>query len=175
MRRPKRFWKLSKPFCDKEQTMDTSRFPELIKDIYRAVNELEEMFTDADGHKRHFTPDGHMVGSIGEVLAAYHYGIELFTASYKVHDGEIEGRKVQIKATQGDSIALSSEPDYLLVLKISKEGVAKEIYNGPGKVVWDLVKDKPTPKNGQFQIGSSKLRLLMKEIPGSERIKRINL
>lgn len=154
--------------------MDKSRFPELIKDIYRAVNELEVMFTDEFGRKRHFTPDGHMVGSIGEVLAAYHYGIELFTASYKVHDGEVEGRKIQIKATQGDFIALSSEPDYLLVLKISKEGVGEEIYNGPGKVVWDLVKDKPTPKNGQFQIGSSRLKSLMKDVPESERIKRIN-
>jgi hypothetical protein len=26
---------------------------------------------------RHFTPDGHMVGSFGEALAAHHYGIEL--------------------------------------------------------------------------------------------------
>lgn len=154
--------------------MDTTRFPQLVKDIYLSVNELEKMFTDEFGRKRHFTPDGHMVGSIGEVLAAYHYGIELYPASYKVHDGEVGERKIQIKATQGNSIAISSEPHYLLVLKISKEGVGEEIYNGPGKAVWDLVKSKPIPKNGQYQVGLSRLKMLMKSVPEAERITRIH-
>jgi hypothetical protein len=35
---------------------------------------------------RHFTPDGHMVGSIGEDFAAHHYGLQLLTASTKGHN-----------------------------------------------------------------------------------------
>ncbi len=152
--------------------LDTKRFPELVKIIYDAVNELERMF-EKNGKKRHFTPDGHMVGSIGEVLAAYHYGVELFDASYEKHDGKVDGRYVQIKATQRSSIAISSSPDYLLVLKISNEGIGEEIYNGPGNAVWDLVKDKPRPKTGQYQVRLSRLKALMMSVPASERFKRI--
>lgn len=59
------------------------------------VTELEAEFPG-----RHFTLDGHLVGSVGEVLAAYYYGIELYKASTKVHDGCIDDREVQIKITQ---------------------------------------------------------------------------
>ena len=132
------------------------------------------MFTDKEGKKRHFTPDGHMVGSIGEVLAAHHYGIRLLRASAKVHDGEVDGREVQIKATQRDSIAISSKPDYLLVLQITKEGVGQEIFNGPGQPVWDLVKDKRLPKNGQHQVSLSRLKGLMQSVSDDQKIARIN-
>lgn len=152
--------------------MDVERFPKLIKTIYSVVNELEEMFA-RDGKKRHFTPDGHMVGSIGEVLAAYHYGIELFDASYEKHDGTVSGRDVQIKATQRSTVAISSAPDYLLVLKISQEGVAEEVYSGPGNLVWNLVREKPRPKNGQYQIRLSRLKTLMESVAPSDRLERL--
>ena len=76
--------------------MDTTRFPQLLKAIYDAVDELESMFPG-----RHFTPDGHLVGSLGEALASHHYGVELFEASARCHDGVCESRQVQVKATQG--------------------------------------------------------------------------
>ncbi len=152
--------------------MDTKRFPILVKSIYEAVNELEEMFTK-DGKKRHFTPDGHMVGSIGEVLAAYHYGIELFPASHEKHDGKVGERYVQVKATQRASISISHPPDFLLVLRISKEGTAEEIYSGPGDTVWDLFKDKRMPKNGQHQVRISRLREMIREVQETDKIKRI--
>lgn len=47
--------------------MDTDRLPRIIEELYGLVRELEEMFPG-----RHFTPDGHLVGSIGECLAAHH-------------------------------------------------------------------------------------------------------
>ncbi|GAL31213.1 hypothetical protein JCM19239_6598 [Vibrio variabilis] len=59
------------------------QIPEKIRKLYEIVNELEAMFPE-----RHFTPDGHLVGSIGEVLAEYHYGLELFTASAETHDAK---------------------------------------------------------------------------------------
>ena len=52
--------------------MNKERFPQLLRSIYDAVDELERMFPD-----RHFTPDGHLVGSLGEALASFHYGIVL--------------------------------------------------------------------------------------------------
>jgi hypothetical protein len=52
--------------------VDRDRLPELVKELYRTVGELEAMFPG-----RHFTPDGHLVGSLGEGLVAHHYNLEL--------------------------------------------------------------------------------------------------
>ena len=100
---------------------------EKIKMLYSISQELEDLFPG-----RHYTPDGHMIGSIGEALAACCYGLKLFEASEKTHDGQApDGRLVQIKATQISRIAVSSEPEWLLVLKIHKDGTFSEEYNGP--------------------------------------------
>ena len=102
--------------------------PKSIRALYEIVRKLEELFPG-----RRFTPDGHLVGSIGEVLAAYVYDIELFPASTESHDGKAkDGRLVQIKATQGAIVAMRSEPQHLVVLKLHRDGTAEEIYNGPG-------------------------------------------
>ena len=79
---------------------------EKIKTLYSISQELEELFPG-----RHYTPDGHMIGSIGETLAASYYDLELFPASEETHDAKApDGRLVQIKATQINRIAISSEP-----------------------------------------------------------------
>ena len=102
---------------------------EKIKALYAISRELEQLFPG-----RHYTPDGHMIGSIGEALAASWYGLELFEASAKTHDAKApDGRLVQIKATQIDRVALSSEPEWLLVLKIHPDGTFTEEYNGPAR------------------------------------------
>ena len=83
------------------------QMPLLIQELYEIVHKLESLFPG-----RHFTPDGHLVGSIGEVLASYYYGLELLPASYKTHDAVTYDRKyVQVKATQVKSIVLGSGPD----------------------------------------------------------------
>jgi hypothetical protein len=43
-------------------THQTIKLPSAVAAIYRAVEELEKAY-----HGRKFTPDGHLVGSIGEV------------------------------------------------------------------------------------------------------------
>ncbi len=88
-----------------------------IQKLIDIVKELEAQFPG-----RHFTLDGHLVGSLGEVMAAYYYGIELFTASTEIHDGEVEGKKVQIKISQQDNIIINHKPDYLIVLYLNKNG-----------------------------------------------------
>lgn len=83
-----------------------------VQQLIQIVHNLEQAFKG-----RHFTLDGHLVGSIGEVLASYHYGIKLFEASVAVHDGLApDGRYVQIKMTQGDTIIISEQPDHLIAL-----------------------------------------------------------
>ncbi len=52
--------------------MDLDEVPRLIGCLYDIVDRLEELFPG-----RKFTPDGHLVGSIGEVIAANLYGLEL--------------------------------------------------------------------------------------------------
>lgn len=129
---------------------------ELIKELYEIVKKLEELFPG-----RPFTPDGHMVGSLGEVIAAHYYDLVLEKPSVEGYDAvDVLGRKVQIKATQGNRIAISSEPERLIVIKLLKDGTHIEIYNGPGKLIWENC--GKMQKNGQRPITLSKLRKLRK-------------
>ena len=137
---------------------------EMIQDLYKITNELETMFPG-----RKFTPDGHLVGSIGEVLVAERYGLTLLKNSTQTHDAVTsDGRFVQIKATQIKRISISSEPDYLIVIQITPDGEWTEIYNGKGSVVWNNA--GTLQKNGQRPISIAKLKKLMDTVPESEKI-----
>lgn len=141
----------------------------LIQDLYSIVKKLESHFPG-----RHFTPDGHLVGSIGEVLASHHYDLELLPASYEIHDAKTpDGKFVQIKATQGKSIGIRSEPDHLLVLKILLNGTVEEVYNGPGNLVWENA--SKMQKNGQRQISVNKLKALMSNVDRYSQLPRRNI
>jgi hypothetical protein len=149
--------------------MNEQRLPQLVRNLYRIVGELEAMFPG-----RHFTPDGHMVGSLGESLAAYHYGLELVAASTCGHDAIWKGRRVEIKATQGTRVSLRSEAEHLLVLQLDEQGGFDEVYNGPGGPVWSLVSHKALPANGQHQVSTSRLRTMMRGVSASAAIPRVN-
>ena len=123
---------------------------------------------------RHFTPDGHMVGSLGECLVADAYGLELQAASNKGFDAVTEsGLEVEIKATQGTSVAFRSEPPHAIVIRIINDGTFEEVYNGPGHIVWAEFLGKPRPSNGQFQISLSKLRRLSEDVDDSQKIAKL--
>lgn len=135
-----------------------------IKQLYKITNELEQTYPG-----RKFTVDGHLVGSIGEVIVAEHYGLSLLPNSTKTHDAvSKEGKQVQIKATQVKGIAISSEPDYLIVIRILPDGSWEEIYNGPGKAAWESA--GKMQKNGQRPISLSKLRNLMGSVDAKDKI-----
>ena len=55
--------------------------PEPVARIYKAAAELETLYPG-----RKFTPDGHLVGSIGEVIAAEALGLTLYPMSKPGHD-----------------------------------------------------------------------------------------
>jgi len=140
--------------------------PDLVRELYRIVGRLGELFPG-----QRFTPDGHLVGSIGEVLAAYEYGLDLLPNSTERHDAiSCDGKHIQIKATQTKSIAISSEPEYLIVLKLHPDGTFNEAYNGPGSPVWQ--NSGSVQKNGQRRISFKKLAQLMADIPAVDRIKK---
>ena len=140
------------------------KVPGLVGELYALVAQLEALFPG-----RRFTPDGHLVGSIGEVIAAHRYGLELLPHSAQGHDARApSGTLVEIKATQGNSVALREQPDHLIVLRLSREGAALEIYNGPGAPVWSAA--GAMQRNGQRPVSLSKLRLLMAQVPEALRL-----
>ena len=143
-----------------------------IRKLYGIVDELE----DACGeHGRHFTLDGHLLGSIGEVYAAEVYGIELYGSSKKGVDGLTKvGRKVQIKVTQERAknkvVGISHEPQCLLVLQVDDHGQFHEVYDGPGDEVWKQFAGKKRPPSGQYQMTLSKLRKMNEGVAEEERV-----
>ena len=142
---------------------------DLITQLRAIVAELEARYPG-----RRFTLDGHLVGSIGEVLAAEAYDLELHPSSYKTHDALApDGRQVQIKLTQRKAIGISSDPEHLLVHKLHPDGRHEEIYNGPGAPVWEYARSR-IQKNGQAQISLSRLRTLMAQVAPELRLPTLN-
>src|SRR3954466_6606575 len=98
--------------------------PPQVAAIYKATAELAARYPG-----RKFTPDGHLVGSIGEVVAAEALGLELYPASYAGHDArDSAGRDVQIKLTGGKSVSLYATCDRLVVLRVVSPDFAEIIY-----------------------------------------------
>ena len=55
---------------------------------------------------RTFTLDGHLVGSIGEVVAAEALGLQLYSPSHAGHDAFDTNGDVQVKLTAGKKVAM---------------------------------------------------------------------
>ena len=137
---------------------------EKIRELYRITAELEEKYPG-----RCFTPDGHLVGSIGEVYAAEKYGLSLLEASSEKHDARsANGRLIQIKITQTDRVSIYSKPDYLIVLKMKHDGTIEEVYNGKGAGPWENA--GKVQKNGQRSISIKKLIALNSDVLSKDRI-----
>jgi hypothetical protein len=146
--------------------MNHEHFQKQVKDIYRAVSELELMFPG-----RPFTPDGHMVGSLGECLVADAYNLDLMPPSNEGFDAVAKnGKKVEIKATQSNRVAFRSCPEHTIIIKIKQDGTFKECFNGPGQILWDTFTGKKMPKNGQHQISINKVLALDETVANTLRI-----
>ncbi|MDY4193551.1 DUF6998 domain-containing protein [Bariatricus sp. HCP28S3_A7] len=155
-----------------EKIVYTKEKMDAIKEkIQKLISIVKELETDFPG--RHFTLDGHLVGSIGEVMAAYYYGIELYAASAVAHDGEIDGKKVQIKISQQDDIVINHEPEYLIVLYLRKNGDVFEVYNGPGEAPWNSASKRDSHNNRHMRV--NKLMELDKQVSDEFRIAVVNV
>ena len=153
--------------------MDHKKFQTQVKNIYKAVRELELMFPG-----RPFTPDGHMVGSLGECLVADAYNLTLMPPSNQGFDAETtEGKKVEIKTTQSKNVGFRSCPEHAIIIKLNKDGTKdapfEECFNGPGNIIWNTFLDKKRPSNGQYQISLSKVKKLNETVLSSDRVPRI--
>jgi hypothetical protein len=130
--------------------------PEPVAKIYEAVEELQKLYPD-----RKFTPDGHLVGSIGEVVAAEALGLTLYSMSEPGHDAvDAAGRLVQIKMTAGKSIAMYADCDRLVVLRVVSPHEAEIVYDDDGAPAWAAA--GAMGKNGQKVISLTKLMGLAK-------------
>lgn len=127
--------------------------PEPVARIYAAVEELEAAYPG-----RKFTPDGHLVGSIGEVIAAKELGLTLHPASHPGHDAYDTAGDVQIKMTglRGTSVALYASCVRLVVLKVVSTTEAEVVYDGPGEPAWAAA--RKAGKNGQRVVSLARLR-----------------
>lgn len=150
---------------DEQRRQAIEELPELLSRLRSAVTRLEEIFPG-----RRFTLDGHIVGSLAEVIAEYVYDLELLPGSHRCHDARCQatGAYVQIKGTQRDRVALYEEPEHLIVLRLAEGGRPAEIYNGPGAAPW--AEAGPMAKNGQRTISPSKLAKLARAVPADRRI-----
>ena len=101
--------------------------PEPVARIYKAAAELEALYPG-----RKFTPDGHLVGSIGEVIAAEALGLTLYPMSKPGHDAFDANGDVQIKLTAGKSIAMYACCVRLVVLRVVSPEEAEIVYDGAG-------------------------------------------
>ena len=143
---------------------------EKVMELIHTTNELGELYPE-----KSFKLDGVLLGNIGEVLASYHYGIELFRQSEPKHDGRVisDGRLVQIKITQSKSILLRECPDYILVLHLNRDtGEVSEIYNGAGDRVWEAA--RYVKQMNHYTVSLAKLLQLREQIKDEEIISAIH-
>jgi hypothetical protein len=83
--------------------------PKVVAKIYKAIEQLKK-----DYPGRHFTPDGHLIGSIGEVVARETFRFDLYPASTRGHDARCPVRgDVQVKTTAGKATAVATSDDPL--------------------------------------------------------------
>ena len=121
--------------------------------IYQATSALSERYPG-----RPFTPDGHLVGSIGEVVAAEALNLQLYPPSHPGHDAYDAHGDVQIKMTAGKAISMYATCARLVVLSVVSPEEAEIVYDGPGEIAWQSA--GPMAKNGQRRISLAKLRAI---------------
>lgn len=146
------------------QDVDWAHVTALLDDLYTAADGLEKLFPG-----RKFTLDGHLVGSIGEVVAAYMFDLDLNPASTLGHDARShDGHNVEIKLTQGRGVAIRHEPEHLIVLHRPIGGPIRVVFNGPGAIAWSAA--GKMQKNGQRPIALSRLSLLSHQVAEADRL-----
>jgi hypothetical protein len=133
------------------------KLPAPVAAIYKAVEDLTATYPG-----RKFTPDGHLVGSIGEVVAAEALGLTLYPGSYPGHDAFDEAGDVQIKMTGGATVSLYATCTRLVVLKVLSPTEAEIVYDGPGEPAWAAA--GKMQKNGQRPIRLSRLRAIASSV-----------
>ena len=80
------------------------------------------------------------------------------------------GPNVQIKATFKDSLTLETIPDYYLDFKLNENGQFEEIFNGPGKIIYEHFRNRKDLGTKLLFLPTAKLRELSRTVLRSDRI-----
>jgi hypothetical protein len=142
--------------------------PEAVKQMLGIVERLCVAYP-----KKKFTLDGRLVGDIGEVLVEDAYDLALYADVKKHHDAECsDGRLVQIKATMKKSLTFPADhvPNYYLGVQVKPDGTFIEVFNGPGAVAWEAVKDRSSPKTNLHSVSVVALKKLQEKVRPEDRI-----
>ena len=110
---------------------------DLVKSIFESCRELSRRTG------RHISPDGHLVGSLGEVYAAEKLHPQLQTASNAGYNAlDTHGRRVEIKTTTRASISMSTHSNtakQLIVIHLDPDtGTPTIVYDGEAAPTWEL-------------------------------------
>lgn len=146
--------------------MKKAEFTSAVKKVFDACRHLSE----TSGKIRLFTPDGRMVGDIGEIIAGNFYKVELHNVGRHGWDGTYNGINVQIKTTGGNDTYLKKPrggfgDGLMLVFRIYREsGEYKLIYNGDIQRVWDELENIRPDRTGAKMISLDRLRRLQKSV-----------
>lgn len=136
--------------------------------IFQGIKQLEQAFPN-----RAFTIDGRLVGDVGEVIAALEYELVLHGTSQPTHDADTtDGRHVQIKATFKESLTFRRVPDYYLGFKLYEDGRYEEVFNGPGRLIYERYAVRKGIGETLLSFPISELRKLSAQVPDNERIPR---
>lgn len=141
----------------------------IIKDLHDSVEKLNNLYPH-----RKFTLDGRLVGDIGEVIAEQIYKIKLFEKNEPYYDALTIGtnRKVQIKATFKKSLTFNHMPDYYIGIKLYDDGKFEEVYNGPGKYIYDEFKHRKGIGEVLLSFPLKRLGEISERIPEIEKISK---
>lgn len=153
--------------------MRKTEFTAAVKSVFDACRYLSNL----SGGTRRFTPDGRMVGDIGEVIAEVFFRVKLHNVGRHDWDGTYNGRNVQIKATGGDGTYLKEPPKegfadgLLMVFQINREsGEFELVYNGDVQRVWDALNNILLDRTGAKMISIDRLRGLQKSVHSKDII-----
>jgi len=122
--------------------------------------------------RRKFTIDGRLVGDIGEFVASMEYDLLLDEKSRPGYDGRTSnGWSVQVKATFQKELTYKACCDYL-GLKFNRDGTYEEIFNGPGRLIFDRYAHRKGIGTTLLRFPASELRKLSKNVASDQRIPR---
>jgi hypothetical protein len=146
--------------------MIVSNVPNLL--VFEGIGRLKGAFP-----KKEFTIDGRLVGDIGEIIAALEYDVELFDVLCEGHHGKTsDGRLVQVRVTFKDSLTFPSVPGYYLGLKLHRDGTYEEVYNGPGKLIYEKYKHRSGIGKKLLSFPNTDLRELSARVLRNDRISK---
>jgi hypothetical protein len=147
-----------------DSSVDWELVAQYLDALYEASDALGAMFPG-----RKYTRDGHLVGSVGEVVAAYMFDLDLNAASTRGYDATSQsGREIEIKLTQGRSVVMRHEPEHLIALHRPKGGPLRMVYNGPGAAPWQRAGKMQS--NGQRTISISVLSDMDQSVADADRL-----